>query len=130
MDIFETNCTLKVLLAAIVAILILIVFYNQTLTIGFREKYRVKARAYYTCPAPPDCDERPFNKSQLLTINPFVWPYSGVFSQQEIITGLKPAGVIEKSPREDGVEEPYSHESLTNSDKNDYIRLTPKKWSL
>lgn len=80
---------------AIIAILLVIIIYNISYKNELKDMFRVKARAFYSCKPPKDCAKtRIISDKQLLTINPFVWPYDGVFSQQEIITGTKPPAII------------------------------------
>ncbi len=65
----------------ILILLILIIFWlylkrNQT------EGFRLQARAYHSCP-PLDCGSKTVHPSQLLRVNPFIWPYSATMYMNE-----------------------------------------------
>lgn len=68
----------------IVLFTILIIFWvwieisNESTSEGFR----LQARAYQSC-APLDCGSKRVHPSQLLRINPFIWPYSATMYMQE-----------------------------------------------
>jgi hypothetical protein len=52
-----------------------------------KENMFVKARAYYSCPSSINCakDAPKISGNDLITINPFIWPYSGTYAPQSLI---------------------------------------------
>ena len=78
--------------AIIVIILVCVMYYLHAKS---QENFRIKARAYHSCP-PSTCSTRYVTADQMLIRNPYLWPYSGSENPAEVIT-TRPPGEVLKS---------------------------------
>lgn len=99
-------------LVVVVVILLLILLNKKNKPVnnksasngGNSEGYRPRSRAYYSCPE-SDCRGKKVTPDQMLVINPFLWPYSGTTTPQEVLSKSAPEGLLLSEP---------DHENLTN----------------
>lgn len=90
----------KVIFAIVLAIIVLMLFQNYSNKELENEKFRVKARAFYSCP-PTNCQNKITRPDDMLIVNPFVWPYSGSMHPAEVLTTEAPSKLVKSEPDHD-----------------------------
>jgi hypothetical protein len=97
------NFYLQIAIIVIMVLLAISVWHlmqvNDTLD-NAAEGYRIRARAYSSCPPGPNCaakNDEEQKKSGYIIQNPFLWPYSGSMAPQVLVSKI-PTGdsIIEK----------------------------------
>lgn len=105
------NCQESILIALIVGLLVLMLYTNKlnksvdetNKSNKSSEGYRSRSRAYSSCPQ-SNCRAQKVTPDQMLVINPFVWPYSGIASPQDVLSKSEPEGLLSEP----------DHQLLTN----------------
>lgn len=83
----SSNWVIPTIVVAVILVLFLILLHQRDSADNAEEKFIIKHRAYHSCSKPDDCKQKitSLTNDSLTTMNPFVWPYSGSMTPQDVI---------------------------------------------